>query len=284
MALLDNAIKDFHSYDQICNSGLQLKDGSRFILSWANPLRALPTVSIDIINLIKQDTVITTLPTWPQGPPASGDNSAIPTFRHHDLSAPLSPCLTPSALFKEGSQALDISRRIQEDIRDGLYECLRCKRYVRPVSHIWSCQICRVVLHLSCTEEWAAANLSVEGWPCPSCKLAQLRPPNYICWCGKQEKPLARPGLPPHSCSRACSRVSVELTSPGKSCCDRPCEFMCHAGRCPPCGYEEPLQCISSQSPEDKARYPRSKRTFEKTDEPIAHGNDTGKTHISISR
>jgi hypothetical protein len=104
----------------------------------------------------------------------------------------------------------------------------------------------RVVLHLFCTEEWAAANVSVKGWPCPSCKLAQL-------------------------------------ASPGKSCCDHPCEFMCHAGRCPPCGYGEPLQGISSQSSEGKARHPRSKRTFEKMDEPIAHGDNTGKTHISIS-
>ena len=41
---------------------------------------------------------------------------------------------------------------------------------------------------------------------------------------------------------------------------------------------------ISSQSSEDKARHQRSKRTFEKMDEAIAHGDDTGKTHISISR
>jgi hypothetical protein len=282
MTLLKKEFKNFDSYRQIYDKGLQLKDGGQYFLRWANPLQALPEIFITLINLLRQRTVPPTLEIPPQGSPASEDNSTIPTFPR--IAAPISPCLTASALADEGSQALDFSRPIHELITKGRYECLICERYVRPVSHIWSCQICRVVLHLSCTEEWAAANLSVEGWPCPSCKLAQLRPPNYICWCGKQEKPLARPGLPPHSCGRACSRVSVELASPGKSCCDRPCEFMCHTGRCPPCGYEEPLQGISSQSSKDKARHPRSKRTREEMDESITHDDDSGKTRLSISR
>ncbi|KAH8588553.1 hypothetical protein B0O99DRAFT_600687 [Bisporella sp. PMI_857] len=45
-----------------------------------------------------------------QGPPSSEDNSAIPTFR--PLSAPLSPCLIPSALIEGGSQALGLSMAI----------------------------------------------------------------------------------------------------------------------------------------------------------------------------
>jgi hypothetical protein len=171
MALLKKEFKNFDSYRQIY--GLQLKGGGRYFLRWANPLQALPEIFITLINLLRQHTVPPTLEIPPQGSPASEDNSAIPTFPR--ITAPTSPYLTASALADEGSQALDFSRPIHELITKGRYECFICERYVRPVSHIWSCQICRVVLHLSCTEEWAAANISVEGWPCPLCKLAQLR-------------------------------------------------------------------------------------------------------------
>jgi hypothetical protein len=284
MALLENAVKDFGSCDQIRDSGLQLKDGSWFFLSWANPLLVLPIICIDLINLIRQDTVITTLQSWPQGPPGSEDNSAIPTFRRLDPSSPLSPCLTPSALSEEGSEALLLSRRIHEDISSGRYECLLCEKFVRPASFIWSCWNCSLVLHLSCVEQHMRAERSPLGWHCPTCHNTQIEKPQYTCWCGKQVKPLPLPGLPPHSCSRTCSRVSPMLAPPGKSCCDGPCEFICHAGYCPPCGYEEPLQDISSRSSEDKARHPRSKRTHEEMDEPTTQNDDSGKTFLSISR
>lgn len=188
-----------------------------------------------------------------QGPLALEDNSTIPTFR--PFVAPLSPCLIPSALVEEGSEALVLSRAIHEDIRKGCYECLICEKYIRPVSYIWSCQICRRVLHLSCIEKELEVQLSSENldtmkyWRCPACKLDQIElPRNYTCWCGKQVEPHSLPRLPSHSCGQACSRVSVGLALPGKSCCDRPCEFICHAGTCSPCGYEEPLQEGSNQS------------------------------------
>jgi transcriptional repressor NF-X1 len=153
-------------------------------------------------------------------------------------------------LIMEGSIAQDLSRAIHEDIGKGLYECFICKEHIGPVSHIWSRQRCRRVLHLSCVKKRLEVKVEyeLEGkeyWPCPVCDLIQIGlPRNYTCWCGKQIEPHPTPGLPPHSCGQACSRVS-ELESPGKSCCDRPCEFICHAGPCPPCGYEDPLHGTS---------------------------------------
>ena len=130
----------------------------------------------------KQSSVVSpTLESPSQDPPASRDNSTTPTFC--PFAAPLSPCLIPSALVKEGSQALDLSRPIHEDIRNGCYGCLICKGKVGPVSRIWSCQTCSYVLHLSCVERLVRAELSpeklnasdvLEGWHCPSCNLAQL--------------------------------------------------------------------------------------------------------------
>lgn len=215
-------------------------------------------------------------------PLASTAHSAIPIFR--PFAAPLSPCLTPSALFEEGSQALGFDKTIHDDINKSQYDCLVCTEGVRPVSRIWSCQICSRVLHLSCVRRWARAELSSErflkmmdGWRCPACNEAQIKTPaKYTCWCGKQVKPRLLPGLPHYSCGRACSRVSV-----GKSCCDRPCEFICHAGPCPPCGYKEPPQQISDESLEDKSRHSRSKRRFGEIDESIiTHPNDIRKTRI----
>ena len=78
----------------------------------------------------------------------SKDPPEIPTFR--PFAAPLSPCLIPSALEKEGAKALSFSRPIHEDIRKGHYECLICSDNVGPASHMWSCQICSRVFDLSC--------------------------------------------------------------------------------------------------------------------------------------
>lgn len=287
MAVLDRAFKDFHTLDEIFHFEPTLNDDAQ-ILEWANPMRALPTAFSDVLNLLKQQLVLPTLESPSQGPPASEDNSTIPTFR--PFAAPLSPCLTPSALIEEGSEALGLNRGIHEDIKQGRYECLICNKYIRPVSYIWSCQICCCVLHLSCIKKWLEVELSseeldtMEDWHCPAC-TDQIEPPrSYNCWCGKQVEPHPLLGLPPHSCGQACSRVSVGLGSPGKSCCDRPCEFICHAGPCPPCGYKEPLQGISDQWSEDKSRNPRSKRTFGEMDESIiSRPNDISKIHTSMS-
>lgn len=224
----------------------------------------------------KRLPVVLPLESPSQGPPASEKNSAIRIF--HPFAAPLSPCLTPSALIEEGSKALGLSRAIYEDIRNGRYECFICKKSIRPVSQIRSCQICLRVLHLSCVVE----SLHTTDYShCPACSLYQLELPwNYTCWCGKKAEPHPLLVFPPPSCGQACSRVSVGLVSLGKSCCQQPCEFICHAGPCPPCGYEEPT---SDQSSEDRSRHPTLKRAFEEIDGSITHDDDTSKTRISIS-
>jgi hypothetical protein len=152
---------------------------------------------------------------------------------------------------------------------------------------MWSCRTCSRVLHLSCIKQWARAALSPEGlstrdvldgWRCPACNLYQLElPGRYTCWCGNHVTVLPLPGLPPRSCGRACSRVR-------KSCCDRPCKFICHAGPCPPCGYKKPLQEVTNQLSENRSRLSRFKRTFEEIDEPIIiQPNNISKTRLSFS-
>jgi hypothetical protein len=153
MTVLDKAFKDFHTLDEIFDFEPTLNDDAR-ILEWANPVRALPATFINFLKIpngLKLQLALPTLESPSQGPLASEDNSTVPTFRL--LEAPFSPCLSPSALVKEGSRVLGLSKAINEDIRKGRYECLICSRYIRPVSHIWSCQVCCHVLHLSCIEK-----------------------------------------------------------------------------------------------------------------------------------
>ncbi|KAH8586726.1 hypothetical protein B0O99DRAFT_50261 [Bisporella sp. PMI_857] len=162
--------------------------------------------------------------------------------------------------------------------------CLICNNVVGLGSPMWPCRICSRVFHLSWIKRWVKVELAsaklfgrdvLDGWPCPQCILApNIFPRNYPCWCGTQVQPCSLPGLPPYSCGRACSRASG-----GKSCCDRPCEFICHAGPCPPCGDQEPPQDLSDQPSGDKTRRPRSKRRFTEIDEPIiTHPNEIEST------
>lgn len=51
-------------------------------------------------------------------------------------------------------------------------------------------------------------------------------------------EPRSLPGLPPHSCGQTCSK-------PRAGHCPHPCELVCHAGPCPPCGHMGPtLPCF----------------------------------------
>jgi transcriptional repressor NF-X1 len=75
-------------------------------------------------------------------------------------------------------------------------------------------------------------------WRCPGCNLPKEDlPNNYTCWCGKEIEPRSTPGLP-HSCAQTCSK-------PRAGHCPHPCELVCHAGPCPPCGRMGPsLSCF----------------------------------------
>ncbi|KAH8792212.1 hypothetical protein F5882DRAFT_376769 [Hyaloscypha sp. PMI_1271] len=56
-------------------------------------------------------------------------------------------------------------RSKNEDIMNGHHECPICEKFVKPVSLIWTCKICKRVLHLSCA--------AMEDWRCP-CSLQNI--------------------------------------------------------------------------------------------------------------
>jgi transcriptional repressor NF-X1 len=151
------------------------------------------------------------------------------------------------------SQAPDIATRTHEDITNGQYECVICTNEVLPNSKVWNCKTCWSVLHLSCVKKWSRNEVSTHQqratengeippprqWRCPGCNLPKDTLPDvYTCWCQKEIDPRSIPGLPPHSCGQTCSKVRA-----GK--CPHPCELICHAGPCPPCGHMGPsLACF----------------------------------------
>lgn len=150
------------------------------------------------------------------------------------------------------SQAPDIATRTHEDIAHGQYECLICTSEVYSNQKIWTCKTCWSVIHLKCVKEWATSEGSTarqriaEGelppprqWRCPGCNLPKdVLPKEYTCWCEKEIDPRPIAGLPPHSCGQSCGKGRI-----GK--CPHPCELICHAGPCPPCGHMGPsLSCF----------------------------------------
>ncbi|CAG8980129.1 hypothetical protein HYALB_00013614 [Hymenoscyphus albidus] len=151
------------------------------------------------------------------------------------------------------SQAPDLPTRIHEDITNRQHDCSICFNDVLPNSKIWGCKTCWAVLHLSCVTKWARDQGSTlqqrpaengelpppRQWRCPACNLPkQEMPTTYTCWCAKEIEPRPLPGLPPHSCGQTCSKPRVGH-------CPHPCELVCHAGPCPPCGHMGPtLPCF----------------------------------------
>jgi hypothetical protein len=57
IALVDRAFKDFHTIDEICGFTPPL-NGDAQILEWADPMRVLPTVFVDILNALQQQPSI----------------------------------------------------------------------------------------------------------------------------------------------------------------------------------------------------------------------------------
>lgn len=158
------------------------------------------------------------------------------------------PQKAPRARRLSKSQAPDIATRTHEDISNGQYECVICTNEVMPNSKIWTCKTCWSVVHLSCVKKWSQNEVSTHQqraaengdlpparrWRCPGCNLPKDELPNtYTCWCGKETDPKSLPGLPPHSCAQTCAKARVGH-------CPHPCELMCHAGPCPPCGHMGP--------------------------------------------
>lgn len=151
------------------------------------------------------------------------------------------------------SQAPDIATRTHEDITNRQYECVICTNEVLSNSKIWTCKTCWSVLHLSCVKRWSKNDVSTHQqraseneelppprqWRCPGCNLPKDElPETYTCWCAKEVDPHPIAGLPPHSCGQTCSKSRAGH-------CPHPCELVCHAGPCPPCGHTGPtLPCF----------------------------------------
>ena len=191
-------------------------------------------------------------------PPASAEGSLAgdapefvpgrPLANRARVQAPRLPN-PPRARRMSKSQAPDMATRTHEDIRNGQYECVICTNEVLPNSRVWNCTTCWSVLHLSCVKKWSKNEVSTlqqraaengelpppRQWRCPGCNLPKEKLPNdYTCWCEKEVDPRSVPGLPPHSCGQTCSKLRVG--------CPHPCELLCHAGPCLPCGHQGPQQ------------------------------------------
>ncbi|KAK6587518.1 hypothetical protein PZA11_000808 [Diplocarpon coronariae] len=164
-----------------------------------------------------------------------------------------SQCRNPPHRRMSKSGAPDMATRTHEDIMNGQYECVICTNEVLSNSKVWSCRTCWSVLHLSCVKRWSKNKVSTHQqragengelppprqWRCPGCNLPKVELPNdYFCWCGKEIEPRSIAGLPPHSCGQSCSKRRT-------GSCPHPCELICHAGPCPPCGHMGPsISCF----------------------------------------
>ena len=157
---------------------------------------------------------------------------------------------------------LDLSSRIHYDITRGSYECGICTDKVHRRSWIWSCDTCWTVFHLDCIRKWALKDASTSSserpdvetptqrhWRCPGCNLQKEDIPlDYTCWCQKELKPRTPTGCPPSSCGQTCGK-----TRTGRKPCPHPCDEICHAGPCPPCSKQGPLQiCYCGKVPVTK--------------------------------
>ncbi|KAI9753947.1 MAG: FKBP12-associated protein [Lichina confinis] len=163
----------------------------------------------------------------------------------------VAPTRTVRARQSSKSSAPDVITRIHEDIANKVYECPICTNEMGSYAKIWSCRTCWTVFHLSCVKRWAKNADSdaragsddditrpVKVWRCPGCNLTkEVMPSNYSCWCEKELDPRPLPGLPPHSCGQTCGRPRIAPKQ-----CPHPCELLCHAGPCPPCGRMGPAE------------------------------------------
>jgi transcriptional repressor NF-X1 len=187
-------------------------------------------------------------PTQTEGTLAADAPEFVPGQPIAPRARPPPPRNQPRPRRLSKSQAPDIATRTHEDISNGQYECLICTNEVRSNSKIWTCKTCWSVLHLSCVKRWAKNESSTlqqraidngelpppRRWRCPGCNLPKdVLPDNYTCWCEKEVEPHSIAGLPPHSCGQSCSK-------PRAGQCPHPCELICHAGPCPPCGHMGP--------------------------------------------
>ncbi|XP_077166375.1 transcriptional repressor NF-X1 isoform X2 [Paroedura picta] len=122
-----------------------------------------------------------------------------------------------------------------EQLTSEKYECMVCCDVIRVVAHVWSCQNCYHVFHLSCIKKWARspaaqAEDGSSGWRCPACQNVSSRVPvAYTCFCGRVKNPEWNRNEIPHSCGELCRKRRSTQD------CPHLCNILCHPGPCPSC-------------------------------------------------
>lgn len=156
---------------------------------------------------------------------------------------------------RRGGDVDGILDRLNQALDSESNVCLICIDSIRRTQPIWTCQPCRVSLHLVCVGSWARDRLAQQQlsddprvsepvWNCPNCRFDFGRhqlPIEYTCYCGRLVDPPEDPWLLPHTCGEVCGR---SLTPP----CSHKCLLRCHPGACAPCPVTVNVSCHCGQS------------------------------------
>lgn len=62
-------------------------------------------------------------------------------------------------------------------------DCLICMHLIGWRGKVWTCSVCKVVVHLTCIKQWREK--SGVNWNCPACNEGYKTEPRYFCYCGK---------------------------------------------------------------------------------------------------
>lgn len=145
--------------------------------------------------------------------------------------------------------------KLEENLKNGSYECMICCEEIRISDAIWSCNnSCFNIFHLNCISTWACADSNDTradqrnpqasaasgaaapssgaqntGWRCPACQTVVERIPNrYYCFCEKVRNPQTGPENIPHTCGQMC----LKRKNGKNSNCPHKCKLNCHPGPC----------------------------------------------------
>lgn len=127
---------------------------------------------------------------------------------------------------KKPVNTISISQREQliKEIERNTLECMICCEKIKAYNPIWSCLVCYHILHLNCIKMWMkkSKESNEEGFRCPACnQIAQNKPGEYLCFCGKLKNPPVNRNDLPHSCGNMCLNTTN---------CEHPCNLVCHPG------------------------------------------------------
>ncbi|XP_060521136.1 NF-X1-type zinc finger protein NFXL1 [Cylas formicarius] len=149
---------------------------------------------------------------------------------------------------------------IEEAFLSGTHTCLICISRIKRDDEIWSCSNCYGSFHLLCIQRWSKDTITQQkqsleeqsfshrkplSWCCPKCRFEyepENIPSQYLCFCGKIQKPKYDPFLIPHSCGAICKKGLVPT-------CGHKCLLLCHPGPCPPCPVTVSVSCFCGSQP-----------------------------------